>query len=374
MSGGEHLIGTTFGTYELIEIAGRGGMSVVYKARQRDIGREVAVKIFTKALSYAQRELNQFEQEARLAAHLDHPHVVSIYDFGVQQGTAYVVMRFLHGGTLAQRLQMAREQQFPLPNLPQVADLTMQVGRAIYHAHTKGVIHRDIKPENIMFDERGKPFIVDFGVATLVDVARHRGDEKLLIGTPSYMAPEHWLGGEITPWTDQYAFGLVIYELLTNKRAFYAQDHNLAIYKYIHEHQMPEPAHRLREDIPEEVARVLQKSYAKHPHHRFRSVLEFAEAFQKAVAKIKAPSQRTDFFTFPLIAPEIPAPISNDDTQPRPATADEFLERLQRQKFMRLHEQRQGDPSLIPEMDEPPADEGPPTEPRRKRAWWKFWG
>nr|PZN53380.1 MAG: hypothetical protein DIU68_12730 [Chloroflexota bacterium] len=225
--------------------------------------------------------IERFTREAKVAARLEHPHIVPVYDYGSENGITYVVMRLLAGGSLGQRLESRRAGKAPLPGLPEVATLLTQLAGALDYAHSEGVIHRDIKPNNIMFDSRGVPYIVDFGLAKLLDTQDALTRSGQTLGTPAYMPPEQWQAGSVTAAADQYALAVLIYEVLTGHQPFEAESLHQLI--YMHLHQPPPSPNIWREDVPDALAYVLEQALAKDPERRFPTVTDFASAFESAV-------------------------------------------------------------------------------------------
>lgn len=211
------------GDFELLEELGRGGMGIVYRARQLDLNRIVALKMLLQGDLASETDLERFRTEAEAAARLDHPHIVHLYEVGDLDGRPYFTMRYVEGTNLTRRLIDG-----PLPPRD-AARLLIPVCRAIAHAHRQGVLHRDLKPSNILIDSAGRPFVSDFGLAKRIPVAgqapaavstlTHSG---AILGTPGYMAPEQALGsrGEVSPATDIYSLGAILYATLTGRAPF----------------------------------------------------------------------------------------------------------------------------------------------------------
>ncbi|HZU39011.1 MAG TPA: serine/threonine-protein kinase [Gemmataceae bacterium] len=208
----------TFGDYELLEEIGRGGMGVVYKARQRSLDRVVAVKMILRGALASPAELARFRAEATAAAHLEHPHIVPVHEVGDCDGEAYFSMRYVEGKTLS-----ALTAAGPLPPR-RAAEYLLAITEAVAHAHRHGVLHRDLKPSNIIVDHAGQPHVTDFGLAKRFDAAGSVTSTGNILGTPSYMAPEQAAGsrGTLSPATDIYSLGAILYEMLTGRPPFQA--------------------------------------------------------------------------------------------------------------------------------------------------------
>jgi len=212
-----------FGDYELLEELGRGGMGVVYRARQLSLDRIVALKMVLRGQLASRDDLLRFQSEAEAAARLKSPHIVPIHDVGEYDGHAFFTMAHIEGETLSKRLAAG-----PLPSR-EAAEILLAVSRAIEVAHAKGILHRDLKPSNILIDRDGTPHVTDFGLAKRVSTAGETVDPSLtrtgaVLGTPSYMAPEQAAGtrGQLGPATDVYGLGALLYQMLTGRPPFQA--------------------------------------------------------------------------------------------------------------------------------------------------------
>ncbi|MCO6458094.1 MAG: serine/threonine protein kinase [Pirellulaceae bacterium] len=207
-----------FGDYELRRELGRGGMGIVYEARQISLNRTVAVKMILRGQLASSTDLERFRAEAEAAARLNHPNIVPVYEVGQQDGRAYFCMKYVPGQTLAQRLADG-----PLPPR-EAARLLAAVSRAIHFAHQHGVLHRDLKPSNIVIDDQQQPHVMDFGLAKQITDPASLTRTGAVLGTPAYMAPEQAAGarGEVGPASDVYSLGSILYHMLTAQPPFQA--------------------------------------------------------------------------------------------------------------------------------------------------------
>jgi len=272
----QNLAGQTLGQYELKEMLGRGGMGMVYRAYQPALERFVAVKVMASTLSEEDGYAERFNREAKTSAALEHPHIVGVHDYGIEGDISYVVMRLLSGGTLEQRLRRGESL-----TLPEIAKMLKQMAGALDYAHSKGVLHRDIKPSNIMFDERDDAYLVDFGIAKLLQGAQTLTGNATLLGTPSYMSPEQWLNQPLTGASDQYAMAVLIYRLLTGELPFDATTPYAVMNKHLNE--FPTPPQAIRENIPLSVSVVAQRALSKVVDDRYDNLIAFSDAFDDAV-------------------------------------------------------------------------------------------
>jgi len=306
----DSLVGQTIGQYEMRAMLGQGGMGAVYRAVQISLGRQVAVKIMAPALADQPGYLERFNREARLAASLEHPHIITIYDFGAHRDLTFVVMKLLTGGSLEQRM---RQRPGAPPSLREVATLLNGISSALDYAHSKGIIHRDIKPANLVFDEDGKAYLVDFGIAKMIDsTSAGLTGTGMSMGSPSYMPPEQWKGEEVKPSSDQYALAVTIYAVLTGRLPFEATNTPALMYKHLQDE--PTPIYSIRPDLPIETMVVLGRAMAKNPDDRWPSCMAFSEALNETAKSVEGGS--TGFFRFKVEG--LPPPTSSR----RPPTAE----------------------------------------------------
>lgn len=276
------LIGTSLGAYRILEQIGQGGMATVYKAYQSGMDRLVAVKVLAEHFARDPNFEQRFEQEARVIAHLEHRNIVPIYDFGEQEGVAYLVMRYLQAGTV--RDIMAHG---PLPLLD-VARLMNDIASALDYAHAQGIIHRDVKPNNILVDKQGHAYLTDFGLAKVIEAASDITGSASMVGTPAYMAPEQTLGRPATPKTDVYALGVMLYEMAVGRPPY---ESSLPMAVALMHVQAPLPSPRdVNPSISEAVERILIKALAKDPADRFASAGELAQTLEITV-QAEAPTE-----------------------------------------------------------------------------------
>lgn len=261
----------TIGRYQLQEELGRGGMGVVYRAYDTTLEREVALKRLPAYLREDANFLHRFRREARVVARLEHACIVPIYDVGEQEGQPFLVMRLLRGGTLRERLTAASLDQ------EQLFRALRRVAQALDAAHAQRIVHRDVKPANILFDEQGSAFISDFGIARVSDATQLTGSG--LVGSPAYMSPEQFKGGEVDGRSDQYSLAIVAYEALSGSLPFSG---DTAQMMYQHLEAPPPPVHTRNSALPPALSPLLARALAKRPADRFPSATEMVQALQTA--------------------------------------------------------------------------------------------
>ena len=267
-----NLIGQSIGRYHIVEQLGAGGMAYVYKAYDTRLERDVAMKVIRTGVfgsDVLDEMLKRFEREAKTLAKLTHPNIVSIIDYGEYEGAPYLVMPYLPGRSLKERLGKAIPYQEAAKILAPIAD-------ALAYAHSLGIVHRDVKPANILITASGQPMLTDFGIAKILE-----SDGQTLtgsgvgIGTPEYMAPEQWTG-QVTRAVDIYSMGVVFYELITGHKPYTADTPAAVLLK-----QATEPLLRPASfvaNLPEIVEQIIFKSLSKKPEDRFQTMQEFGEA------------------------------------------------------------------------------------------------
>jgi hypothetical protein len=262
-----------FGDYELLEEVARGGMGVVFKARQVSLNRVVALKMIRAGQFAGAEDVARFQREAEAAAGLDHPNIVPLYEVGEHQGQHYFTMKFIPGGNLAQHLG-----QSPRAIPPRgLVGLMVKVARAVHHAHQRGVIHRDLKPANVLLDEQGEPHLSDFGLARPVGAGTGLTFSGAIVGTPGYMAPEQARPrkGAVTTLTDVYALGAILYEILTGRPPFPAETPFEAVLQVLEKD--PEPPSRIDPRVDRDLEAVCLKCLARDPQERYPSAAALAD-------------------------------------------------------------------------------------------------
>jgi WD40 repeat protein/tRNA A-37 threonylcarbamoyl transferase component Bud32 len=264
--------------YELLEEIGRGGMGVVYKARQVSTQRIVALKVILAGRFASDREVARFRSEAVAAARVDHPGIVPVYEFAQDGPLFYYSMAYIEGENLASQLSTSR------PTPARAAELARQIAQAVHYAHTRGITHRDLKPQNILIDQDGQPRIVDFGLAKS---DAHEGSLTItgqLLGTANYVAPEQAMGEQckIGPASDIFAVGAILYEMLTGQPPFSASTVVGVLTKVVHD--QPTPPRAIESCVPRDLETICMKCLAKDPASRYASARALSDDLERFLA------------------------------------------------------------------------------------------
>ncbi len=271
--------GTDFGEFELIEEIATGGMGIVFKARHKKLSRIVALKtIRPAALKPGADAIQRFRIEAEAVARLDHPHIVPIYEMGEHGGCPFISLKLIGGGDLERHVPRLRKDPRG------IARLMSEVARAVHYAHLRGILHRDLKPSNILLDDHDEPHVTDFGLAKCVEDDSGLTQTGLILGTPSYMAPEQVAGhrGEVTTAADVYGLGAVLYKLLTGRPPFQAA----SVYETLQQvrEQEPVPPRSRDQRIDRDLAAICLKCLEKSPGRRYASAEAMADDFDRWLA------------------------------------------------------------------------------------------
>jgi eukaryotic-like serine/threonine-protein kinase len=277
-SGASPSLGAALGDYELADELGRGGMGVVYKARQSSLGRTVALKMILRGSMPSEADLARFRSEAESAAQLDHPAIVPIYEVGQHDSQPFFTMKYVAGTTLARRLADG-----PM-NPREAAALLAPICRAIHFAHERGVLHRDLKPSNILIDEEGRPHVSDFGLAKRVETNADLTLSGAVLGTPSYMAPEQAAGkrGKVGRESDVYSLGTILYQMLTGRPPFQAATPVETVMMVVE--QEPLPPRLLNPRADRELEMIALKCLQKPPELRYATAAELADDLEAYLA------------------------------------------------------------------------------------------
>jgi serine/threonine protein kinase len=292
--------------YELEKELGRGGMAIVYKARDKSLEREVAIKVLPFSLSFDAEFVERFQREARTSAKLEHPNIIPIYRVGKSGRVIYFVMKFIRG----QPLSAVISSRGALP-VPEIKRVLIEAGRALGYAHKHGIVHRDIKPDNIMFDELGQAIVTDFGIAKLQSGAQRLTGTGMSIGTPHYMSPEQARAQPLDGKSDLYSLGVVGYQCLTGHVPFDGEDSFSIGYKHIME-ELPTPPLETAEQ--RSLFAIVQRMMAKKPEDRYQSAEEMVLALE-ASGGVAAPTT-ADLASMPTETIKAQGPMAAMAAQP----------------------------------------------------------
>ncbi|NJC95202.1 MAG: hypothetical protein C3F07_01090 [Anaerolineales bacterium] len=277
-----HLSGKSLGQYQIIEPIGSGGTAQIYRAYQPSVKRDVVVKVLSPSFRDEPGFVKRFEQEVDVIAHLQHPQIIPVYDYGEQDGDVYIVMAYMRGGTLADRID---QSQGGLPDKETIRIFSL-IAKGLDYAHAKGVVHRDLKPNNILMDEEDNPYLADFGLAKFTE-GRIELTNTMMTGTAAYMAPEIAREGKSTKRADIYALGIILFEMLTGRLPY----EGTTPYKILSAH-INQPIPRIRDfrsGLPEAVQQVIDTAIAKNPASRYASAEEMAAAFRSVMSTMETP-------------------------------------------------------------------------------------
>ncbi|HYL07341.1 MAG TPA: HD domain-containing phosphohydrolase [Candidatus Udaeobacter sp.] len=265
--------GSTLGPYQILERIGRGGMALVFRAYHPGLDRQVAVKVLPEFYADDDSYRIRFQQEARSVARLKHPNILEVFDFGYEDGVAYLVLELVEGGTLADRLGT------PMP-LQDVVRILGEVAAALDYAHSQGIVHRDVKPSNILLRKDGSAVLGDFGLAKMAGSLRRLTSSGTVMGTPEYMSPEQAADEAVGPASDRYSFAVVAYEMLTGRVPFEAATPAATLLSHVTK-EMP-ATRELRGELSAHVEGVLRCALAKKPEDRYPSSAAFVTALTPA--------------------------------------------------------------------------------------------
>ncbi len=326
------LTGKSVKTYEIGDLLGQGGYGVVYRAQQRSVLREVAIKVILPKYANSPEFIRRFESEAQVVARLEHPHIVPLYDFWREPDSAYLIMRYLRAGSLRDKIDAQGKLE-----VEETGRILEQVGSALTFAHRSNVVHRDVKADNIFLDDDGNAYLGDFGIAKEVgsDGGGGQGD---IVGTPAYLAPEQIRGGEVGPHSDVYAFGIMLYEMLSGSRPFAELTLATLVYKHLNE-PLPTIDHN-ELNLPPAFNDIIQKATAKDPEDRYPDaqslVIEFHQTLRHGAATVEMSIEELDLSDFELLETKNPykglrafQQADSADFFGRTAMIQQVLDRLQ---------------------------------------------
>lgn len=326
-----NLIGKSLGRYHIIEQLGEGGMASVFKAYDTSLERFVAVKVIRIDKGQDEAFLHRFQREAKALARLEHPYILKVLDYGEQEGLPFLVMPFIPGGTLKEKMGM------PIP-ASRAAAVLAPIARALEYAHRQNIIHRDVKPANILIGPSGAPLLSDFGIAKML--GQEEGATQLTstgvgIGTPDYMAPEQWMG-QADPRTDVYSLGVVFYEMVTGRRPYTADTPAAVLLKHVQD-PLPQPR-AFAPGLPVAAEQALYKALAKKPEDRYQEAGAFAAALEMLTATTAQPAPVTTAAATVLeveIPPEArgPARLPVGESPAAPETASAALKSQPRRRL-----------------------------------------
>lgn len=272
-----------YGRYRIVKELGKGTMGVVYQAHDPQIDRTVAVKVLRPDRLTSQAFVDRFLKEARAIGRLSHPHIVTIFDAGEDQGTIYIAMEYLEGEPFNEVIRSGRL------TVDQCVEIARQIAATLDYAHRRGIVHRDIKPSNIILTKDNQVKLTDFGIARIEESAAGQQTQAgEILGTPLYMSPEQVMGQPVDGRSDLFSLGVILYEMIVGRRPF--SGNNLAaIFRAITQ-DAPEPPSSADPFLPNPLSDLILKSLAKQPDERFQTGAQMAQALQAAVPQATAPA------------------------------------------------------------------------------------
>jgi serine/threonine protein kinase len=276
----DELIGSMLGNYRILSPLGQGGMARVYRARQENLDREVAVKVLPPWFAADRNFVERFNLEAKLVASLTHPNIVTVHDASEYRGHLYIVMQLVDGGTLKQRMD-----QLQTMDIAEAAPIFIQLASALAYAHEKGIIHRDVKPVNVLMDRSGRPILSDFGIAKVMAGTREQLTRPGAgVGTPEYMSPEQCQGGPVDGRADIYALAVMLFETLTGRAPFLGDNYPALAHSHIYE-PPPRPS-SLNPAIDPAIEQVILTALMKNPLQRYQNANDMADALERAIQSL----------------------------------------------------------------------------------------